>query len=338
MLLSSSKLSRLAIIGSPVAHSLSPCMQNAAFVAMGFPFEYIAMEVQPEELEVTLRSLPEKKFLGCNITHPHKQHALSFMDEISDHAQLLGSVNTVLIRHGKLHGTNTDGPGFIRAIKEKFNIEVKNLHILILGANGSTGRALATQCILEGCSKLTLAGRNEGALKKQSVFLSTLIDHPLTLATNNFFSKLVSTNNQEPINFSDQKEKTASQLKENSVHIAFQKKSIQTTLLDLESLANAIPKVDLIVNTTPIGMHPNDSSLIPASLFHSGQFLYDTTYKQGTTALMKEANKAGAHTANGYSMLLHQGALSFELWFEHVAPINVMRKALEKFADTIFIN
>ena len=86
--------------------------------------------------------------------------------------------------------------------------------------------------------------------------------------------------------------------------------------------------VDLVVNATSVGMNKNDPSLIPSSLFRPNQFLYDTIYLSDRTALMQAASHAGARSANGLSMLLHQGALAFELWFEHPAPVKVMRDAL----------
>lgn len=280
---------RLAILGTPIHHSLSPIMQNAALEAMHLPFSYEAIEVKSEELEVTLRSLVEKNYLGLNITLPHKQHALTLMDDISEHARLLGSVNTVLIREEKLHGTNTDGPGFIAAIKEEFNTNIKNLRVLILGANGGTGRGLATQSLLDGCSTVTLAGRNQPAIQEQAAYLATMFPE--------------------------------------------QSANIKTASLETDALAKKLPEVDLVVNATPLGLNQEDPTLIPSSLFHRDQLFYDTTYAHHESAMIKAAKEAGARTANGFSMLLHQGALSFEFWFEHQAPLNPMRKALQAYLE-----
>ncbi|MFI0348138.1 MAG: shikimate dehydrogenase [Chthoniobacterales bacterium] len=283
----------LGVIGYPINQSLSPLMQSAALQAMQFPFDYIAMEVKPEELESTLRVLPEKKFLGINITLPHKQRALSLMHDVSEHARFLGAINTVIVHDKKLHGCNTDGPGFVKAVKEDFGIEVKNLHVLVLGANGGAGRAIAAQCILEGSPRITLAGRNEEGIRQQAEYLSRHLP-PTNPHTH-----------------------------------------IQTTSLEINSLARVMRDVDLIVNATSVGMNKNDPSLLPSLLFHSGQFLYDTIYFSHKTPLMQAASNAGAHSANGLSMLLHQGALAFELWFEQPAPVNVMREAL-KHACTLY--
>ena len=280
------KPSHLGVIGYPINQSLSPAMHNAALQAMEFPFDYVAIEVKPGELEATLHALPEKKFLGINITLPHKQRALALMDEVSDHACFLGAINTVIIRDEKLYGCNTDGPGFVTAVKEEFGVAVKNLHVLVLGANGGAGRAIAAQCVLEGSPRITLAGRNEAAIRQQAESLSRHLPH--------------------------QTEHT----------------HIQTTSLETESLARVMRDVDLVVNATSVGMNKNDPSLIPSSLFRPNQFLYDTIYLSDRTALMQAASHAGARSANGLSMLLHQGALAFELWFEHPAPVKVMRDAL----------
>ena len=103
---------------------------------------------------------------------PHKQQALALVDEMTDHARLLGAINTVVIRDGKFFGSNTDGPGFVQALQEKWNLSLQGLSVLILGATGGAGRALAMQSALEGCRQLFLGSRTPVALQKQAKHLS----------------------------------------------------------------------------------------------------------------------------------------------------------------------
>lgn len=276
---------RLAILGFPVTHSASPAMQNAALEASQLPYRYIPIEVKPgeNELEFTVQMLTQLGFLGFNVTLPHKQAIIPYLDEISDHAAFLGAVNTIVIRDGKVSGTNTDGPGLITAVKETWGVSLSDQRILILGATGGVGRAIAAQCVLEQCHELYLASRTPSALEPQINSLS---------------------------------------------HHAGATIPIKAIGLNNDTLASIMPHVDLIVNATSVGMNNKDLSLIPSNLFHANQFLYDTIYSSGETALMQAASKAGARVADGHSMLLHQGALAFELWFGKPAPLEVMRQAL----------
>src|SRR5438046_7218886 len=89
-----------------------------------------------------------------------------------------------------------------------------------------------------------------------------------------------------------------------------------------------IAHLDLIVNETRLGLHRSDPSPIPARLLAPHLMVYDTVYREGRTPFVAAAIEAGARAANGFSMLLHQGALAFEIWFEREAPIEAMRQAL----------
>lgn len=151
---------RLAVFGDPVSHSSSPPMHNAALKARGHDLQYIRIHVTQEELPEALRNLPDTGFLGASLTIPHKQAALSLMDEVSRDAKLMGAVNTVKVVKDKLHGYNTDGPGLSAAIHEEFGIALKDLRVLILGGAGGAGRAITVQCALEGCPSIRIANRN----------------------------------------------------------------------------------------------------------------------------------------------------------------------------------
>lgn len=150
---------RLAVIGDPIAHSRSPQMHNPALAARGISAQYIRVLVPPGSVKHALDLFARHGFLGVNCTIPHKFEALEAMDETDPLAAKLGAVNTVLIRDGKFTGFNSDGPGFLRSVEEAFNRSVRDLRVLILGAGGGAGRAVAVQSALEHCPKLTLVNR-----------------------------------------------------------------------------------------------------------------------------------------------------------------------------------
>lgn len=125
-----------AVIGDPIAHSLSPLMQNAAFRAAGIDADYSAIHVKPDDLAKFVKKA-KKELDGFNITVPHKNAIIPFLDEISENAKLSGSVNTVTVTDGKLKGDSTDGYGLETALRESFNIGVEGNSFCFLGCGGA---------------------------------------------------------------------------------------------------------------------------------------------------------------------------------------------------------
>jgi shikimate dehydrogenase len=150
---------RLAVIGDPIAHSRSPQLHNPALKARGIDAQYIRVLVSPGQVAEALQCFAKQDFLGVNCTIPHKFEALEAMDVLDPLALQLGAVNTVAIRDGKLHGYNSDGPGFLNSLREAFGRELKGLRVLLLGAGGGAGQAVALQCALAGCNSLALVNR-----------------------------------------------------------------------------------------------------------------------------------------------------------------------------------
>ena len=274
---------RLAVFGDPVAHSKSPQMHNAALHEQHKHLQYVCIQVGVDQLETALRNLGPAGFLGTNLTIPHKQAALEYIDEISPEARLMGAINTVTVHEGKLHGYNTDGPGFSAAIKEEFGVELGGLRVLIIGGGGGAGRAITVQCAIAGCPTIFVANR--------------------TL----------------------EKAENLSQEIEESLGVG-----ITPIGLTPEALENALSCVDLIVNATPLGMVEGDPSPLQDGIMKKNHFVYDTVYSGGVSALIREAQTVGAKSANGLSMLLHQGALAYEIWFNESAPLETMRAALNE--------
>ena len=136
----------LSVVGDPVAHSKSPLFQNAALRSSGLEMQYVKIHARLDELAPAVKALPAAGFIGANFTIPHKAAALAIVDEADDYARKAGAVNTIAVEGEKLIGFNTDGPGLLRALREEFYVDLRDLRVLLLGAGGGAGRAIAVQC------------------------------------------------------------------------------------------------------------------------------------------------------------------------------------------------
>ncbi len=281
---------RLGVFGDPVAHSLSPQMQNAALRACEIDLQYARFHIRPNELRSALLFLCRLDFVGINLTVPHKIAAFTQIDEADESATRAGTVNTIRVRDEKLIGSNTDGEGFLRAIRTEFSIDLRDLRVMIIGAGGGTGRAIACQCALENCERLVLVNRT---LEKANALADQL--RP-------FFS---------------------------GPRVLGPTARIEAVAWDETAMRTQLADVDLIVNATSLGMNPSNPTPIPARLIAPHHIVFDCVYEPSKTALLRAAEEAGARGANGLSMLLYQGALSFSIWFDREAPIEAMRAALD---------
>ncbi len=173
-----------AIFGHPVGHSLSPQMHNAAFRALGLGYVYVPFDVQPKDFEIAARSIRSMGILGVNITVPHKESIIFFLDEISSEASLMGAVNTVKNEDGKLIGYNTDVGGFLRALKEDLVIHPKGLNVTLFGAGGAARAALSALCMNEASEVYIINRTFDKAKKLTSEFKRNFKDtqiHPVSL-------------------------------------------------------------------------------------------------------------------------------------------------------------
>ncbi len=145
----------LGLFGNPVKQSASPAMHNAAFEALKLNCIYLPFEVRPENLEGAVASLRALNFLGVNLTVPHKQDVIPYLDGISGDARLIGAVNTIKVEGKRLIGHNTDGRGFVRALDDNAGFSVHGKNVVLIGAGGA-GRAVAVQCGLDGAAHITI--------------------------------------------------------------------------------------------------------------------------------------------------------------------------------------
>ncbi|MFQ5896357.1 MAG: shikimate dehydrogenase [Nitrospinota bacterium] len=152
----------LGIIGYPLGHSLSPLMHTVALRHLGLPYRYQAYEVEPGRLKGALEGVRALGIRGVNVTIPHKQAVLPYLDELSEEARLMGAVNTITREaDGRLIGHNTDGVGFLTALREEGGLSGAGLRVAILGAGGAS-RALAAKLLREGAGELAILNRTPG--------------------------------------------------------------------------------------------------------------------------------------------------------------------------------
>ena len=272
-------------------------MQNAAFESLSLNWRYLAFEVPPENLPAALAGAAAMRFIGLNLTVPHKLLALDLVDVLDASARTWGAVNTILFQ-GRLAagdwqplaefdlaspveirsvGFNTDADGLARSLREDLQIQLTGGKALLLGAGGA-GRAAALKLATEGLAELYLVNRTEARavdlateLKKQFPPLTVQVGYPTG-------------------------------------------------------------KIDLLVNATSLGMKSGDALPFDARQFSLPQAacVYDVIYRPPETPLLALAKAAGCRTANGLGMLVHQGAKAFEIWTGKTAPVKVMRQAVEQ--------
>ena len=148
-----------AVIGDPIAQSKSPDMHQAWYEEMGVDAAYIPVHVKPENLEQAVNSFKLLGASGWNVTIPHKQTIIPFLDELDELAEKMGAVNTVVRQaDGKLKGYNTDGPGFVRSLEEAVGTEHRNESLLLIGAGGAA-RGIAFALQQAGYRNMTIANR-----------------------------------------------------------------------------------------------------------------------------------------------------------------------------------
>ena len=153
---------KLAVIGDPIAHSLSPLLHNTMIRELGLPYTYEACRVSPDALDDWSVRMREEAWVGCNATMPHKLHLIPRMDCLTEAAQYYGAVNTVRNDNGVFTGHNTDGEGFAKMLSEH-GLGFSGAKVTILGAGGAA-RAISVECALAKARKIIIANivREEG--------------------------------------------------------------------------------------------------------------------------------------------------------------------------------
>jgi shikimate dehydrogenase len=272
-------------------------MQNAGIAALGLNWRYLAFDVHPTELRQVIAGAKAMKFIGLNLTLPHKLLALDLVDELDESARAWGAVNTIRlegrgengdwaplgevapeqITEVRSQGFNTDADALVRALAEDLGCNLRAASVLVLGAGGA-GRVAALKLAAEGVANIFLVNRTEE--KSEAIGREIRQRYP-----------------------------------ETSVKVGYPEAT-----------------VDLIVNATSLGLKDVDPLPHDAKRFPLGKArnVYDMIYRPAETKLLKAAKAAGCGTANGLGMLLYQGTKALEIWTGQPAPEEVMKKALEE--------
>jgi shikimate dehydrogenase len=260
-----------AVIGSPVRHSLSPAMHNAAFRELELDWVYLAFEVAPDSLPAAFTGVRALGLGGLSVTIPHKGSALAQVDEVTAAARAVGAVNTVVRRtDGGLVGENTDGPGFLRSLSDE-GFDPAGRRCAVLGAGGAA-RTLVHALAGAGAAEVVVLNRTPERAEAAAALAGAV---------------------------------------------------------GRVGAAADVEGVDLVVNATPLGLAGTDPDALPVDpgLLGPGQLLVDLVPNPAVTPLMGAARARGARVAGGLGMLVHQGALAFELWTGRPGPLGVMRAA-----------
>lgn len=164
---------KTGVFGFPVKHSASPAMQNAAFLAAGLNYIYLSFEVRPADIGEAVNALRVLGFRGMNLTIPHKETCMPFLDEISPGALKIKAVNTVQNSEGKLYGYNTDIEGFLRPLVSEAGWEPKGKKALVLGAGGAA-RAVVFSLLDAGAGEIAIANRRPERAAELAGFMKEL--------------------------------------------------------------------------------------------------------------------------------------------------------------------
>ncbi|MBT9252694.1 MAG: shikimate dehydrogenase [Brockia lithotrophica] len=268
-----------ALFGAPVAHSLSPAMQTAAFRALGVDAVYLAFEVARERLPDAVRAMRALRIPGANVTLPHKEAVFALLDAHTPQAAAIGAVNTLYWDGEKLVGDNTDAEGFVRSLEEAVgNFPYAERQAVLLGAGGAA-QAVAFGLLWRGMRRFLLTSRGE---------------------------------------------ERAHRLAERLRRAGAEARVFSWERRD--DVVRAAEPGTLVVNGTPVGMHPDvgDLPLAPSAL-HSDLVVADLVYNPLCTRFLREAAARGARVVPGVGMFVHQGAAALERWTGRPAPVAVMR-------------
>ena len=282
-------MKKFAVLGHPVAHSLSPTMHAANFASIGFDATYEKFDVEPEKLAAFIKQKQTEGYSGLNITVPHKIAVIPLLDRLDESVKRYGACNTIKFEEdGTLSGYNTDVIGFVTGLAAH-GFSIKGKKVVIIGCGGA-GSALATCTCYEGAAELKVAD-----LRAESV--------------TNLVAKLQGLGLGTAVSGLEVLDGTAS---------------------DAQKViwGEAAKEADLVVNATPMGLHPGEPSALPPDCFHPGQFVLDIVPTKDFPPTAAAAVKAGATATDGLEFLVGQGAKSFEIWTGVTADRKAMLAAI----------
>ena len=285
------------MLGHPIRHSASPAFQNAGLAVLGLDWRYLAFDVPPELLGQALAGAQAMRFIGLNLTVPHKLLACDLVDCLDTSAQMWGAVNTIRFEARdeagqwqplrafatqpagavRAHGFNTDADALTRALREDLQVSLPGAAVLLLGAGGA-GRTAALKLAADGVGQLFLVNR--------TVAKATAV---------------------------------AAEIRQRWPSVAV-------------TVGYPAGPVDVVLNATSLGLRAEDPLPLDPGQFRleRARAAFDMVYRPAETPFLRAAAGAGCRTANGLGMLLYQGVAALEIWTGQPAPVEVMRTALRQ--------
>ncbi len=293
----------LAVIGDPVAHSLSPRMHKTALEALAavdsqfFAWHYIKVKVAAEELKHALPLFHSRGFMGLNVTIPHKIAIIPLLTGLTSRAQAIGAVNVLTRTPMGYEGDNKDAEGFLYAAEHLLaqapgralevssfglppSIDWAQVPVVVWGAGGGA-RAAIYQLLQEGVKTVYVGNRSSARLEALEAALKPLCSP-----------------------------------------------DVQWHSFLFKDIPADLPKNALFVQATPQGLSESDPLPIPLSLFGPSASLYDMAYSQNETPMVHAVREKGLRAADGRLMLARQGALALEQWTGQFIATALMLNAL----------
>lgn len=276
-----------ALLGSPVAHSMSPFLHNAAYEQLKMlDYKYIAIEADERFLPEAVEIIKKYNFKGFNLTMPDKEAIMKHCDDITTEAWLMRSVNTVKIEDGKLLGYNTDCHGFYASLL-KNGMDYQNKKMVLLGSGGAA-RAVLAGAAFNNVSEIDIFARPG---EKFDILCE-------------FVQRIRNKGYDIDINVND---------------ITY-KDDLYESVRNTDILVNST-SVGMGHKT---GGEEAETLVEDTSCFHKDLFVADVIYFPRQTKLLKDAEEQGLRTMNGLGMLFYQAALAFEIWHGRKMPENIL--------------
>jgi shikimate dehydrogenase len=283
----------VGVIGSPIAHSLSPRLHNAAFEALGLAgtWRSAAFEVPPGDAPTALADMRRADVAGLSVTMPHKTAVAGLVDECTTVARRLGAVNCIVNDGGALIGTNTDGEGFVAALARGADFDPRGRHCLVLGAGGAA-RAVVLALAESGAGTVVVANRTP-----QRAVSAAALAGPVGSA------------------------------------VALSESALAPALATADLVVNATPVgmdgVDGVDGVDRVAGDEGDEGWVadPRRL-GAGQVAVDLVYAPRPTRWLAQAAASGATVLDGLGMLVHQAAAQLALWTGLDPPVEAMWRAV----------
>ncbi len=296
-----------AVIGDPVRHSLSPLIHNTGFRVLGLDWVFVALEVSRGRGAPALDAVRTLGIDGLSVTMPLKAEVIAGLDRVSSVAQRLGAVNVIARVGRELVGDNTDGPGFVNALRHEQGFEPEGKRCVVVGAGGAA-RAVIVALAEAGAAEVTVVARRSDRAVA-AIALAGGVGRTGVPA-----------------------DVAGADLVVNATPVGMHATSDRTAPRDAKP-EDADPDRNVHDRTVPDQTAPDRTVLdmpFDPGLVGSGQLVCDLIYHPLETPLLVAAARNGAHVANGVGMLIHQAALSFTLWTGETAPVDAMFTAVRE--------